>query len=198
VTVEPIRHYGGLLTPGLREQGLCVTYVRGIGDRELILAFGGDPATVVERTLQHFYEELGNLHHSEMPDVLGLTDVGDWILGVEPNGYQGSRSEVLTVASTVQEAISVFWNSGGDSEFNYSVGGELIVAFEPAAPEMAHGSNPQALDGFRHDLDFGAGKDDLAAAFALAERVTGVRITSALLNGVLRCMVLDPVPDEEE
>ena len=99
----------------------CVTVVRGLDVAETVLAFGGDPS-LPPQPLQSF-DGMG--YYLE---VAAVGQMGDVVVAVEPNGFQGSRPEVLRVASRMGDAVSVYWNVNLHCRFSYSVGGELVSA----------------------------------------------------------------------
>src|SRR4051812_26437926 len=101
-------HYDELLGayPSSLEQAMCVTYAQGIDEDALIRAFGGDPAAAEPRTLAELEDELNAYPYNRVPSVVLVTRVGDWVVGIEDNGFQGSRPEVLRGASAGGAALS--------------------------------------------------------------------------------------------
>jgi hypothetical protein len=198
VTEEVIGYYRELLAGPWRglSDAVCVTYVAGVDEDAMIRAFGGDPTEAAARSLSEVGAELAGYHYSAVPAVVLVTPVGDWLLGVEPNGFQGSRPEVLRAASVDGRALSVYWNINATNQITYAVGGRTSVVFDMHRPEDRHGRDPGALDGHLDGLPFGEFGDRWAAGLALAERVTGVRLTGAPLDGTLRRAVLRPVPED--
>ena len=85
--------------------------------------------------------------------------MGDVVVAVEPNGFQGSRPEVLRVASRMGDAVCVCWNVNLHCRFSYSVGGELVTSFDPLHTEWRFGSDPDRLMGEMATLPFGIDND---------------------------------------
>jgi len=65
----------------------------GIDEDAMVRAFGGDPSATALRSIAELAEELAPYHYSEVPHAVLVTRVGDRLIGVEPNGFQGSRPE---------------------------------------------------------------------------------------------------------
>ena len=197
MTRDVIEYYRQFLADrwDLRE-AVCVSYVHGIGEDTMIRAFGGDPAGTAPRSARDTGEEFAGLRYDRIPPVLLVASVGEWLIGVEYNGFQGSRPEVLRGASSGGTAVSVYWNVNGTNRFTCATGGRTAVGFDMRRPEDRFGAAPDALAAQLDGLDFGYGGDAYAAGLALAERVTGVRLTGALLDGTYRRAVLRPVPPD--
>jgi hypothetical protein len=102
----------------------------------------------------------------------------------EPNGFQGSRPEVLRVASHMGDAGSVYWNVNLHCRFSYSVGGELVTSFDPLHTEWRSGSDPDRLLGEMAALPFGIANDPIPAAFLLTARLTGRALSREDVEGV--------------
>jgi len=196
VTNDVIEHYRQLLADQGIGDAVCVTYAQGIDEDAMIRAFGGDPDQAALRSLAEVGEELAGYHYSEAPHVLPVTRVSDWLIGVEPNGFQGSRPEVLRAASVDGSALSVYWNINASNRFTYAADGRTSVVFDMRRPEDRQGRDPGALDAHLGGLPFGSGGNAWAAGLALAERVTGVRLTAALLEGTFRRALLRAVPED--
>jgi hypothetical protein len=197
MTSDAIEHYRKFLADrwDLREAA-CVSYVHGIDDATMIRAFGGDPADAAPRSAREVGDELAGLRYDEIPHVLLVAPAGEWLVGVEHNGFQGSRPEVLRGASAGGTAVSVYWNVNGTNRFTYATGGRTTVGFDMRRPDDRHGADPEAVAAHLDGLPFGRDGDAYAAGLALAERLTGVRLTGALLEGTFRQAVLRPVPQD--
>lgn len=164
----------------------CVTVVRGLDVAETVLAFGGDPS-LPPQPLQSF-DEMG--YYLE---VAAVGQMGDVVVAVEPNGFQGSRPEVLRVASRMGDAVSVYWNVNLNCRFSYSVGGELVTSFDPLHTEWRSGSDPDRLLGEMASLPFGLDNDPIPAAFVLTERLTGRALSRQDIEGVTDSWRLVPL-----
>jgi hypothetical protein len=122
---------------------------------------------------------------------IGATTVpgegGDWVLGVELGGFIGVTEEFILDLSEGTTLVSHYRNSGAD-HFYWIEDRNLRLEFNPTVPIYREGSTPDALaDAMREvGLDLDPDGDDSeiswAGAFALAERLTGVRVTPHLLE----------------
>ena len=164
----------------------CVTVVRGLDVAETVVAFGGDPSLPPQPLLS--FDGTGYM------EVAAVGQVGDVVVVVEPNGFQGARPEVLRVASHKGEAVSVYWNVNSVRRFSYSVGGELVTSFDPVfTPDQRSGSDPDRLLTEMATLPFGIGNDPIPAAFVLAERVIGRALSREDIEGVTDSWRLVPL-----
>lgn len=197
MTSDAIEYYRQFLVDrwDIRE-AVCISYVHGIDEDMMIRAFGGDPVDTASRSARDVGDELAGLRYDQTPPVLLVAPVDEWLIGVEYNGFQGSRSEVLRGASAGGTAVSVYWNVNGTNRFTYATGGRTTVGFDMHRPEDRYGAAPDALAAELDGLEFGYGGDAYADGLALAERVTGVRLTGTLLDGTYRRAVLRPVPQD--
>ncbi|MEU4689578.1 DUF6461 domain-containing protein [Actinoplanes sp. NPDC023714] len=178
-------------------EALCVTWFRGIGADEAFRAFGADPATAEPLTPERAADLTDHVHYSDWPDVVKIGPLGgDWLVAVEVNGFQGTRPEVLRPLSRNGAALTVFWNVNAVNEFAYAAGGRTVVSFEMSDPQYRHGSEPGFLDERMAGLPFGGDGDFRAAGLALAERVTGHRLTRETILAPLPGAVLTPVPED--
>ena len=198
MTDADVAYYRDLLAgpwQGLADAA-CLTYARGIDENAMISAFGGDPTDAPLRSLDDVGEELSNYHYSEVPNVVAVTSVDDWLIGLEINGFQGSRPEVLRAASAGGTAVSVFWNIEGDNSFECATHGRTRVGFDMARPADQYGDEPGALDEHLAGLPFGYTVDAWTAGLALAERVTRLRLPATLLDRRFRCAFVTEVPED--
>ncbi|MEH0843092.1 DUF6461 domain-containing protein [Micromonospora sp. CPCC 205711] len=190
---EESSHYRRLLAPyaGGLQDAMCVTYARGVDEDAFIRAFGGDPArTVSLRSRDPDPERPGGL-----PMILLVTRVGDWLVGIEENGFQGSRPEVMRAASAGGPAVSVYWCVHAAAQFTYRERGRPVVSFDLWDAERRWGPEPEALGDLMSGLPFEFGQGGWAG-LALAERFTGIRLDEEILGRVFRRALLTQVPED--
>lgn len=191
---DAVEYYQWVLSDPAWHQALCVTYGRCGDEAAMITAFGGDPAATMRA--ERLHEVLDGYHYSRVPPAVLVVSVGDWQIGIEENGFEGSRPEVLRRVAGAEFALSVYWNVNGHTRFSYSRGGRTQVGFDMESVDDRYGDDPHALDEHLAGLPFGLGDDahPYAAGLALAERVTGVRLDADLLDRDLRGAILQRVP----
>ncbi|MFP5318257.1 MAG: DUF6461 domain-containing protein [Acidimicrobiia bacterium] len=126
----------------------------------VVHALGGDPAA-------------GPQPVGAPGEVAALRELGDVVVAVESNGFQGSRPEVIRPASRNGLAASVYWNEvkASSSRYAFAQDGALVGTFEP-------------------------GYDRIPAAFVRMERATGVRLDPAHVTGITDVWPLVPVLDD--
>ncbi|GAA2876234.1 hypothetical protein Acy02nite_75600 [Actinoplanes cyaneus] len=195
---EAAEYYDRMLVDAEWGEAFCLTFVRGLDESALISAFGGDPAAV--RSPVDLAQVLDTFRYGEEPATLLIATAGDWRIGIEVNGGQGWRAEVLRRAAAAGDgtALSVFRDISGRSEFTYVTGDRVQAVIDHIRPQRRSGTNPEVLDALLAGLPFGH-RDDIipeAAGLALAERITGVRLPLDLLEQDLPGVILTPVPDD--
>jgi hypothetical protein len=184
-------HFSGDLA-----EAYCFTVAPGLTPEEFLRRLGAEAAEhrqgvtgLYDRALD-IGEESGNTRQ-----LVAVTSTegtgGPAALAVEPNGYLGVRESVLGTVSKGTRAVAHYRNIEWLGEFLWCEDGEKRLGFEPSRAYERWGTAPDALleemaeAGFvlRDDVE---DEEELgpysAAAFALAERLTGVRVTPALLN----------------
>jgi hypothetical protein len=176
---------------GLAE-AYCLTLVRGLTPAGFLGRVGARPGPR--------YAGLGPMFEPSM-DVggdgtellIGVTPVpgmgGEWALRAEVNGYLGATVEVLRALSAGTVAVSVYRNFNATNRFYWAEDGDLRLDFTPAEPRYRDGSTPDAVLGLMRQVGFDLDDEDGMlegsdeAALALAERLTGVRLTAEVLEG---------------
>jgi hypothetical protein len=120
---------------------------------------------------------------------------------IEPNGYLGTLDEVSAPLSQGSEVVSHFCNVNAADHFSWFVDGELRLRFEPLFPHARDGVDPDgAVDAMREaGFDLREAEDQgfawtTEAAFAFAERLTGVRLTPELLAHAEFVCAKVPIP----
>ena len=175
--------------PDLAE-AYCVTLVRGLTPEALLTRLGATEirhVTGVDGLHEPAYG--AGEPHDGARLFAGVTAIGEWALMVEPNGYLDVTDEIVGPLSLRTTVVSHFCNVNAVDRFNWYEDGGLLLHFEPLFPYRRDGSDPDGLlDDMRaagFDLSEDEDRDfDLCteAAFALAERTTGVRLTRELLD----------------
>jgi hypothetical protein len=167
-------------------QAYCLTLVQNLTPEEVIGRLNG--SNVQQLTgLEQVHESAGEVTGA---GFVAVTVVDGWALIVEPNGIQGSRPAVGVQLSRGTVLVSHYLSVNMDSDFLFMRDGEVVLHFEPAAPRDRAGSHPDALVDVMEQIGFGVSGDGEehdsnafpAAAFALAEHLTGIRITSEILD----------------
>ncbi|MFJ9678445.1 DUF6461 domain-containing protein [Streptomyces sp. NPDC101194] len=171
-------------------EAYCVTLVRGPAPDALLKRLGATElrrVTGVDDLTEPAYEAWDT--HDGDRLFAGVTGVGEWAVMIEPNGYLGISDEFLVPLSRGTTAVSHFRNVNAVDHFNWYEDGERRLHFEPLFAHSRDGSDPDgSLDTMRA-AGFDLSEDDersyelhTEAAFALAERLTGVRLTRELLD----------------
>lgn len=173
----------------------CLTLARGLTPPDFLTRIGAVEQAAPRRGLGPLAEasfDLWDSHQGEQL-LIGVIPVCDgWSLGLEINGHLGVTPDVIGPLSAGTRVVSHYRNNAVD-RFYYVEDTDVRLYFEPLFPADRDGSEPDALlaelsqAGFdlrEPDDDYELGDDDLpaASAFALAETLTGVRVTAELLE----------------
>jgi hypothetical protein len=121
---------------------------------------------------------------------LGAASVGEGTLIVEPNGFLGVTDQAIVPLSSGVQLVSHYRNVDAMDRFCWVVDGDIRLQFEPLFPVDRSGSDPDGLVDVMRQVGFDLNPDEeerdyelhTEAAFALAEHLTGVRLTPALLE----------------
>ncbi|MFB6517897.1 DUF6461 domain-containing protein [Streptomyces sp. NPDC056401] len=176
------------------EGGYTLTLVRGLTPAEVLEVVEAEPRGACEGFHSLVFD------HTELLDEYGYSpdsflagaftvpgEGGDWTLVLEFGGDVGTRPRFMEALSAGSRAVSHTSNGGKPMDFfHWYEDGELRTTFE--FPADRTGSTPDALNAVMSELGLNpAGDpdpevDEKAAVFALAERLTGVRVTEELLR----------------
>ncbi|MEV6983269.1 DUF6461 domain-containing protein [Sphaerisporangium sp. NPDC051017] len=174
--------------------GFCLTFVRDLTPEDAFrrLAVAGRPADDPGKT-------------SDAHPITAYTAIGGAVL-LEDEGRAGTLAEVTRRLSAGTVTATVYLDAEDGPQFLFAADGHLVTGFEPGLPDGRWGPSPDRLlpqmravglptghddadppgedtaVGITADMDddtaTGAGPDTaVLAAMALAERVTGVRLT---------------------
>lgn len=132
--------YSWLNDLSISEAG-CLTVVPAADRQEALAAFG-----VLDGTARSFESLEDAVNGTErLPEQwVYVVEVGDALVLLEDNGYQGARPEVLrpaSKASGTHKAAAFFWNVEGMTDFSAARRGKMQCSVELI------GAEPEDLDG---------------------------------------------------
>lgn len=139
------------------------TVVTGMSQDEVIRVFGGDPDAPFDMD-----------EHDGVPAIVLVASIGDAVLAVEPNGYQGGY--VLERLSANGTAASMFWNVNGVTSLGFARNGTMLAQFEPFGDEDR--SEPDVAEALA-GLDFDDDRHKHAKGVTAVTRFTGHDFTEA-------------------
>ncbi|WP_219503798.1 DUF6461 domain-containing protein [Nonomuraea ceibae] len=204
-------------------EAYCITLVENVAPEDAVTRLGARTEDVVARFSDwtdnvpsgvSFGDLTGAAYSGPGPSgtwdghFFGAASIGDWCLIVEPNGFMGATPEVIKPLSAGTRLVSHFRNVNGVKDFCWVEDSEIRLMFEPPFAADRFGSDPDgAVAAMRRaglDLEYGvqSGKislpEDVAvrtgAVFALAENLTGVRLTPQLLTESTYLCAVAPRP----
>ncbi|GGP87782.1 DUF6461 domain-containing protein [Streptomyces melanogenes] len=176
--------------PDLAE-AYCFTLVHNLAPLDVLARLEGhsEPSrSGVEAIVAAAFDLLDRSDHTRQ--FIAMTTVGEWTLMIEPVGYLGVTEERALPASAGTRWVSHFVNINGHDSFLWAQDTTQRLTFEPAIPDRRRGTTPDDLLPVMHHCGFqfwgetSDTEEHLAAeaAFALAEHLSGVRITPELLQ----------------
>lgn len=192
-------------------EAYCLTQVQGLAADELLRRFDALPASdavglkAVTARWEAYedgvdeedeedegtgaYEEAAALFDpAEDRLLVAVTELDGWALAIEPNGYLGSLDTVIPRLGEGTRLISHFRNVNAVDHFHWWEDGIRRLHFEPLFPDQRDGSDADApgMPELLAACGFNLGTEEFAqhteAAFALAERLTDVRLTPERLE----------------
>ncbi|GLU46218.1 DUF6461 domain-containing protein [Nocardiopsis ansamitocini] len=174
--------------PDLAE-AYCLSYIRGLPKAEALRRLGVDERSLRSLPIAEALE--AGLCSEGMPPLTAhALCIEGWAVIVEPTGCRATRPEVYRSLSAETELVSVRVVMEQRYEFRWVVDGVLRTCFDARFPLRRRGATPDALAedmaslGLTTEID-PEEADPGAAALALAERVTGVRVRPGHLAGPL-------------
>ncbi|WP_327692736.1 DUF6461 domain-containing protein [Streptomyces sp. NBC_00459] len=201
----------------MMEGGYTLTLIRGRTPREVLRAMEAEPrgtgagtAGLIEAEGAHRDEVDGDYWDESY--VAGAFSVpgenGDWTLVLGFDGGLGIAAQCVETLSKGGRVVGHSTNGGKPIHlFHWFEDGELRTTFE--GPSSRDGSTPDELVPLLREVGFpltSEGEHDesapdvdrKAAVFALAERLTGIRVTESLLQDAVYELGLVPEQPAEE
>ncbi|MEV4224863.1 DUF6461 domain-containing protein [Nonomuraea sp. NPDC049725] len=181
----------------------CFTLVRDMTPELLMTRLGAQAAASPRKTLDELitasYPDPGTFGTRDGKHF-GTVSLGDWLLIVEVNGHLGVSRKTILPLSADTRLVSHSRNVNAVGYFYWVEDGEIRLFFDPLFPYSRHGSSPDELVEVMQRVGFDLAGDDSVsdnhdkAAFALAEHVTGVKLTPQLLEESTYLCGLVPPP----
>ncbi len=168
----------------------CVTVVAEPDVGSVEYAFGcGAPIPVADPSEQR---QTDGLEYALVASLPG------GVLVLEDNGFQGTRAEVLGLASKASagRTASIFWNVNGVIRFTCARKGKLVCSFELGEDEAEIVGLPAALRTLVQTCAEGR-VDLVAAGAAMVETYTGVRFGPEALDSASLHELTPPPSDLE-
>ncbi len=175
-------------------EAYCLTLARGLTPAEFLAGLDARPEaplTGISALYEPSYEVWDDNEQAGDRLFVAVTTVpgdgGDWALGVEINGYLGVTPEAVAPLSAGTRIVSHYRNVNAVDRFCWIENEDIRLSFEPLFPAYREGSTPDALVDVMREIGFDLREDaefdiPTESAFALAERLTGVRVTMELLE----------------
>jgi hypothetical protein len=170
----------------------CLTLVEGLSRAETLKRIGAETdcrLVGVEQLNESAYSKAHWGGEQGYQNYVGATDLGEWTLIVEPNGFLGVTEQVIVPLSRGVRLVSHYKNVDSDNRFCWVEDGDIRLRFEPMFAHYRSGSDPDGLVDVMPELGFDLAHEEdrnyepyKEAAFALAEHITGVRLTAAILE----------------
>ncbi|MGI5145726.1 DUF6461 domain-containing protein [Plantactinospora sp. CA-294935] len=119
---------------------LCLSFVAGVDEAELLRRYGAEPARAVPRDRLAAGDLAGTWTEGYRP-VVRVGRAGAWAFAAEERDAQGARPEVLRRLSAGTRAVAVHY-IGTATRFALYEDGTLVTGYDTLRPEQSTGSRP--------------------------------------------------------
>ncbi|MFE2579596.1 DUF6461 domain-containing protein [Streptomyces sp. NPDC059378] len=195
------------------DTGYTLTAVRGVAPEEVLRIMNAEPQGTcegLEELIEEQDELIDPMDYRNESFLAGAFTVpgagGDWTLVMQFDSGTGMQPRFLKALSAGGCAVVHSSNGGKPMDFfHWYADGECRTGFE--SPWSREGSSPDELNPLLLEVGFeltqdedgtGVHVDAKAAVLALAERLTGVRVTEELLRDAEYRLGLVPEEPAEE
>jgi hypothetical protein len=152
----------------------CLTWVKDKAVADIVHEFGGEVEEVAEGNFNDLYE---GYECEEGERVVLISRFPGWSLIVEFNGYLGDGADVLRSLSSPGAALSLGWTIELDAGFSYAENGRILASFDPVRQGTDVADSEYLIWASALGVTPEEWREDwMAAAFAVAERLSGIRI----------------------
>ncbi|MGW0161462.1 DUF6461 domain-containing protein [Mycobacterium sp. NPDC003323] len=184
--------------------GHCVTLVADATPAQVIAALGADTVARVHGIDDLMTRAFAHWDGGGAPQLslIGVTEIGrGWTLIAEVNGFVGVTTELVEPLTAGRTVVAHFRNINAVYQFTWWHDGQLRTDLDLLFPTERSGTEPDALVEHLQGVGVPLGADDdvssvdlSAAAFALAERITGVACTPAMFEEAEFTVAMVPMP----
>lgn len=175
--------------------GYCITLVQGLAPASVLRRLDArDESRIIgaDQLLAPAFKAWD--HYDGRNLFVGVTAVGDWALMVEPNGFLGATPEVILPLSQGTSLVSHYSDINAVDHFYWVQDGVTRLHFLPQFPDRRDGTDPDGLADIMRQVGFDHPELHTESAFALAQHLTGVRLTPELLESATYLCGTAPVP----
>jgi hypothetical protein len=165
----------------------CIALIRGVTPDDVLHRLGASPEMTTHGIESAYESAFQAIDRYE--GFLALTGIGDWTLSVEPNGFACSLDDVAATLAHDTTLVSHYLNVNFVSRFLWIESDDIKLSFELVGPDIRTGSEADRVADLITDAGFVISEDAddgggamIGASFALAEILTGVRVTPDLLR----------------
>lgn len=191
---DPLAQFRWLEGYGLLEQIFCVSFFHRLGPAEVLRRFGA-ASTGQQMPFEELRYQVGeyvtNTGGGYGGGYVGVVPVGKWSVAIELWGWQATLFEVVNGLSRASKVVAISRHDYAEDSFVYAIDGTIATSFMPRQPSRRHGTDPERLNALMREVGLdpqqkdGAVENSIAAAFALAAKITGVAFTSSILKEAL-------------
>ncbi|MEV6593998.1 DUF6461 domain-containing protein [Streptomyces acidicola] len=185
--LTPYRWLGGF--DGPMGEIFTVSFLHRLDPAEVLRCFVASTGELMDfeelsnRTSEYFFDTGGG----EGGGHIGVMRAGEWSVAIELWGWQATLSEIVSRLSFAGEVVAITRHDYAEDSFVYALDGTVVTDFIPRLPSIRHGSEPDRLDALMREVGLESKEDksvedSVAAAFALAARMTGVAFTPSILT----------------
>ena len=177
---------------GWSEIGYCLTLISDMTANDLLNSLAAQPIgeiTGVADLADPSMDAWDTYGGGEL--VVGAATLpSGWTLMVEDNGFVGVTNSVMERVATGRQIVAHYRNVNAVDRFTWWRDGVVQLSFEPLFASDRDGESPDVLLETMREVGFQVDDSDTdvadvkhtEAAFALAERITGVVLTPDVLD----------------
>jgi hypothetical protein len=150
-------------TDELNLDGHCITFVRGIDEREALLRLGAPGEAIGLMTFKEAGDRVLGLSADASTFSATASRVGEWIVLVEQNGNEGVQPDTAEVLSAGTDMVSVYCSVNADGSFVYARDGVLLAGYDTddgPDPMSMDGEEPEALAPYIERIGLDRFEDD--------------------------------------
>jgi hypothetical protein len=166
----------------------CITLLEQVGVDEVFSRLEAKRLTGTSSFADFLVDASLQLEDDDDHALVGVADLDRWSLLIESNGFVATRPERKKVLSRGTTTVTLYAGINSSSECSVDVDGEEQLSFDWMFPADHRGSRSGAFVEGMLDaglvFEEGDWSENEVAALAFVEKLTGVRLTVGLLDGL--------------